>query len=135
MPRDRRQRNRNIRSRNGPFPQYEFRLNRDDHELLRNQIVSLTSNIQIIADLLNIIYPLETEIYEDTQPVIIVNQQLSVTNSTLRDIRIAILEILLNRQSLTANAFATINPYLTRTTSNSYLSPNNPTYGYGNYQR
>ena len=55
MPRDHRQRNRNIRTRIGPFPQNEYILSRVDYELLRNQIISLPSNIQIIADLLNIL--------------------------------------------------------------------------------
>jgi hypothetical protein len=135
MPRERRQRDSDLRLRIGPYQQNESRSYRNDYELLRTQITSLTSNIQIIADLLNIIYPLETDLNKNLHPVIIANQQLPVTNNILREIRISIIDSLLNCQSLPITIVSTANPYFNRTMNNSYLSTTNSSYGYGNFQR
>ncbi len=135
MPRERRQRDSDLRLRIGPYQRNENRNNRNDYELLRTQITSLTTNIQIIADLFNIVYPLETDLNENLNSVIIANQQLSVTNNTLREIRISILDLLLNRQSLSTTTTSTANPYFNKTMNNSYLPTTNSSYGYGNLQR
>jgi hypothetical protein len=143
MPRERKQRDSDLQLRIGLYQRNENRNNRNDYELLRTQITSLTTNIQIIAqiivqiiaDLFNIVYPLETDLNENLNSVIIANQQLSVTNNTLREIRISILDLLLNRQSLSTTTTSTANPYFNKTMNNSYLPTTNSSYGYGNLQR